>query len=107
MALHLDSSLTAQQPPQPSLVWHSCPGLAARGETSILVRETRLEDRLSIYIPKGKTKHRPVERLMKLSEKLERSVNYLVVEAILQHLDRYEKQYMGFSSAVAADAAAD
>jgi len=35
---------------------------------------------------------KPVERLMKLGEKLDRSVNYLVVEAILQYLDREEKR---------------
>jgi hypothetical protein len=64
--------------------------LAARGETGILVRETRLEDRLSIYIPKGKTKHRPVERLIKLGQKMDRSVKYLVVEAIVQYLERGE-----------------
>jgi predicted transcriptional regulator len=35
---------------------------------------------------------KPVERLVKLGEKLDRSVNYLVVEAILQYLDREEKR---------------
>jgi hypothetical protein len=47
--------------------------------------------KLSIYLPKGKWSLRPVERLMKLGEKQSRSVNYLVVEAILQYLDREEK----------------
>jgi len=47
-------------------------------------------DKLSIYIPKSKAKHRLVERLIKLAEKLDRSVNYLVVEAILQYLDKVE-----------------
>jgi predicted transcriptional regulator len=36
-------------------------------------------------------KLQPVERLVKLGAKLDRSVNYLVVEAILQYLDREEK----------------
>jgi predicted DNA-binding protein len=47
--------------------------------------------KLSIYIPKSKMALKPVERLMKLGAKLDRSVNYLVVEAILQYLDREEK----------------
>ncbi len=48
-------------------------------------------DKLSIYIPKSKMAKKPVERLVKLGEKLDRSVNYLVVEAILQYLDKEEK----------------
>jgi predicted transcriptional regulator len=47
---------------------------------------------LSIYVPKSKMTKRPVERLSKLSETKERSINYLVVEAILQFLDREEKK---------------
>jgi len=46
---------------------------------------------LSIYIPKGKQPQRPMERLAKLSEDKDRSINYLVMEAILQYLDREEK----------------
>jgi len=49
-------------------------------------------DKLSIYIPQKKMKERPVERLIKLSEKKDRSINYLVVEAILQYLKREEKR---------------
>jgi predicted transcriptional regulator len=45
---------------------------------------------LSIYIPKKKMKERPVERLIKLAEERDRSVNYLVVDAILQYLEREE-----------------
>jgi len=47
--------------------------------------------KLSIYIPNSKMALKPVERLMKLGTKLDRSVNYLVVEAILQYLDKEEK----------------
>ena len=47
---------------------------------------------LSIYIPKNKMMKRPVERLSKLSTAKERSINYLVVEAILQYLDREERK---------------
>jgi predicted transcriptional regulator len=47
-------------------------------------------NKLSIIIPKGKRTKRPVERLIALGEKCARSVNYLVVEAILQYLEREE-----------------
>jgi len=48
-------------------------------------------DKMSIYIPKTKINANPVGRLIALGERLDRSVNYLVVEAILQYLDREEK----------------
>ena len=48
-------------------------------------------DKLSIYIPQRKMAEKPVERLIKLGDKLDRSINYLVVEAIIQYLDREEK----------------
>jgi len=47
---------------------------------------------LSIYIPKSKLDRKPIERLDRLAKKVDRSINYLVVEAILQYLDREEKQ---------------
>ena len=47
-------------------------------------------DKLSIYIPANKLELNPVERLVRLGEERDRSVNYLVVEAILQYLDREE-----------------
>jgi len=49
-------------------------------------------DKLSIYIPQPKMAERPVERLIKLSEKRDRSINYLVVDAILEYLKREEKK---------------
>jgi len=51
-----------------------------------------LVDKLSIYVPKSKIRQRPVERLIKVGQKKDRSVNYLVVEAILQYLEREEKK---------------
>jgi len=45
-------------------------------------------DKLSIYIPQRKMAEKPVERLIKLGEKDDRSINYLVVEAILEYLKR-------------------
>jgi len=47
---------------------------------------------LSIYIPKSKLDRKPIERLDRLAKKLDRSINYLVVEAIVQYLDREEKR---------------
>jgi len=52
----------------------------------------QITDKLSIYIPATKIDKKPVERLIALGEKRDRSVNYLVVEAILQYLDREEKK---------------
>ena len=49
-------------------------------------------DKLSIYIPQAKMEKRPVERLIKLGEKRDRSINYMVVNAIIEYLDREEKK---------------
>ena len=49
-------------------------------------------DKLSIYIPQKQMKESPVERLKKLGEKKDRSVNYLVVKAIAEYLEREEKK---------------
>lgn len=49
-------------------------------------------DKLSIYIPQRKMEEKPVERLIKLGEKRDRSINYMVVDAIHQYLDREEKK---------------
>ncbi len=55
-------------------------------------------NKLSIYIPEKKTAKKPVERLIALGEKRDRQAAllssrepYLVVEAILQHLEREEE----------------
>ena len=52
----------------------------------------QLMDKISIYVPKSKIDQNPVERLIKLADKKDRSVNYLVVEAILDYLNREEKK---------------
>ena len=49
-------------------------------------------DKLSIYVPQSKQEKHPVERLIKLGEKVDRSINYLVVNAIIEYLDREEKK---------------
>ena len=54
--------------------------------------QKKILDKLSIYIPEKKMKRNPVERLIKLADECDRSVNYLVVEAILEYLDREEKR---------------
>lgn len=50
-----------------------------------------LLDKVSIYVPQRWAAEHAVERLMKLGQKRDRSVNYLVTEAILEYLDREEK----------------
>ena len=49
-----------------------------------------LIDKMSIYIPQRKMEEKPIERLIALGEKRDRSCNYLVVEAIIEYLDREE-----------------
>ena len=49
-------------------------------------------DKLSVYVPRKRLEQRPVERLLALSEKRDRAVNYLVVEAILQYLASEENK---------------
>ena len=52
----------------------------------------KMLDKLSIYVPQNKIGQKPVERLIALGKKRDRSVNYLVVEAILSYLDSEEKR---------------
>ena len=54
--------------------------------------QKQIMDKLSIYIPQSKIEKRPVERLIALGKKRDRSINYLVVEAMLSYLDREEKK---------------
>ena len=48
-------------------------------------------DKLSIYVPQEKRQYQPIERLTKLAKKRDRSVNYLVVQAIVEYVDRQER----------------
>jgi len=57
-----------------------------------VVAQKLITEKLSIYIPQSKIAQKPVERLIRLSEKKDRSVNYLVVEAVLDYLGREEKK---------------
>jgi len=54
--------------------------------------QKKILDKLSIYIPETRIGQRPVERLKALGKKRDRSVNYLVVEAILEYLKREERK---------------
>jgi len=54
--------------------------------------EKKVRPTFSIYIPKKAEQKKPVERLTRLSKRRDRSINYLVVEAILQYLDREERK---------------
>ena len=49
-------------------------------------------NKISIYIPQSKMTQKPVQRLIKLADRKDRSINYLVVDAILQYLKREEKK---------------
>ncbi len=49
-------------------------------------------DKISIYVPQSKQAERPVQRPIKLSEKKDRPINYLVVETIVEYLKREEKK---------------
>jgi predicted transcriptional regulator len=51
---------------------------------------TRVAPMISVYIPEKAQKRKVIERLRALGEKRDRSLNYLVVDAILQYLDREE-----------------
>lgn len=52
-----------------------------------MVTKTRLHN-LSIYIPEKHQRALVMERLIKLGEERDRSINYLVIEAILQYLEK-------------------
>lgn len=54
--------------------------------------QKQILDKLSIYVPRAEMAQKPVERLIKLAEKRDRSVNHLVVEAMLEYLNRGEKK---------------
>ena len=48
----------------------------------------RVTQTISLYVPEKAQQAKIIDRLTKLGAKRDRSVNYLVVEAILQYLDR-------------------
>lgn len=48
--------------------------------------------RISIYVPKAKQKERPLERLYKLGQERDRSLNYMIVQAVLDYVQREERK---------------
>lgn len=50
----------------------------------------KVRQRISITIPPGELPRKPIERLRALAKKRERSVSYLVIEAVLQYLNQEE-----------------
>ena len=54
------------------------------------IAKKEILDELSIYIPQKKVAEKPVECLIRLGNKKDRSINYMVVEAILEYLEREE-----------------
>jgi predicted transcriptional regulator len=49
-------------------------------------------DKLAFYVPQSKREQKPIERLIKLAKKQDRSVNYLVIQAILEYVEREERK---------------
>jgi predicted transcriptional regulator len=48
--------------------------------------------RISIYVPLAKQTEKPLERLVKLGQKRDRSLNYMIIAAILDYVEREEKK---------------
>lgn len=59
--------------------------VGTRGDSSRMA-----SDKLTIYIPKAKRERDPVDRLNKLAKQKDRSVNYLVVKALEEFVEREE-----------------
>jgi len=57
-----------------------------------MVNKKEILDKISIYVPQSKLAQQPVERLIELGKTRARSINFLVVEAILEYLKREEKE---------------
>ena len=70
--------------------------MIARRRASMLVcspMRLRLDSQAAtVYIPLKLRGQRVLQRLDVLAKKLDRSVNYLVVQAIMEFLDREERQ---------------
>lgn len=48
--------------------------------------------RISIYVPKSKQGEKPLQRLYKLGQERDRSLNYMIVEAVLDYVKREESR---------------
>ncbi len=49
-------------------------------------------DRVSLYIPERKRSENLMARLQAVADQKDRSINYIVVEAIQRYVEDYEKQ---------------
>lgn len=48
--------------------------------------------RISIYVPKPRQADKPIERLMKLGMQRDRTLNYMMIEALLDYVNCEEKK---------------
>ena len=72
---------------------HTCYAKADRNDKGVnKMAKREILDKLSIYVPQKKMQEKPVERLIRLGNKKDRSTNYMVVEAILEYLETEEKK---------------
>ena len=51
--------------------------------------------RISIYVPKSKWPEKPLQRLHKLGQERDRSLNYMIVQAVLDFVNREERRKEG------------
>ncbi len=56
------------------------------------IHEDESTAKLSLYVPPRKGGAAVLERLRKVAQRHDRSLNYMAVEAILQYLEREEKR---------------
>jgi len=56
------------------------------------VAKKKILNKISVYIPGGKMEQRLVQRLNKLADKKDHSINHLVVEAIIQYINREDEK---------------
>ncbi len=55
-------------------------------------RTQRPTDKISIYIPQEKQEAQLIKRLQKIAKAQDRSVNYLIIKAILDFIEREERK---------------
>ena len=48
--------------------------------------------RISIYVPQKNQEENPLKRLHKIAESRDRTLNYMVIQAILDYVEREEKK---------------
>jgi len=48
--------------------------------------------RISIYVPQKEQKDNPLKRLHDIAKRQDRTLNYMVIQAILEYVEREEKK---------------